>query len=57
VQILSTAWSWFCLLNMLAPIAVGLWLWLFPETPEQREAARKRHKQQVREYFERMNNV
>jgi predicted MFS family arabinose efflux permease len=56
MQILSTAWGWFCLLNMLAPIVVGLWMWLFPETPEQREAARREHKQRVREHFERMNN-
>lgn len=57
MQVLSHLWGWFCLANMLAPIVVGIWLWLFPETPEQREENRRRHKQQVREHFERMNNA
>lgn len=57
MQILTTLWTWFCVLNMLAPLAVGLWMWFFPETSEQREAARRAHQQRVREHLERLTNA
>lgn len=54
MQVLNTLWHWFGVAMTVAPFPFLIWDMLRKDDPE---GDRARHKQRVREHFERMNNA